>query len=209
MIFLPMYLHELGYPVSFGGAALTAYLALGALGGFAGGWMAERIGGRAVVVQSFVGAIPFFLAFLVLPTLPGLVCLVVGSFIVQGSLPVNVVLGQELAPRHSSTISSLLMGAAWGVGALVVAPIGMLADAYGLRTRAGRAHRRARAGAALRAGAARAARAGAAGGAAAPLVPARRRSPPRRAGLAASSADAKATSSSGPAWRRTASPGRR
>ena len=45
----------------------------------------------------------------------------------------NVVLGQELAPRHSSTISSLLMGAAWGVGALVVAPIGVLADAFGLR----------------------------------------------------------------------------
>jgi FSR family fosmidomycin resistance protein-like MFS transporter len=133
MTFLPMYLHELGYPVSFGGTALTAYLALGALGGFAGGWLAERIGGRAVVVQSFVGAIPLFLAFLVLPTLPGLVCLVIGSFVLQGSLPVNVVLGQELAPRHSSTISSLLMGAAWGVGALVVAPIGVLADAHGLR----------------------------------------------------------------------------
>jgi MFS transporter, FSR family, fosmidomycin resistance protein len=133
MTFLPMYLHQLGYPVSFGGTALTAYLALGALGGFAGGWMAERIGGRRVVVQSFVGAVPLFLAFLVLPTLPGLVCLVAGSFVLQGSQPVNVVLGQELAPRHSSTISSLLMGAAWGVGALVVAPIGVLADAHGLR----------------------------------------------------------------------------
>jgi len=133
MTFLPMYLHQLGYPVSFGGTALTLYLALGALGGFAGGWMAERIGGRAVVVQSFVGAIPLFFAFVVLPTLPGLVCLVAGSFVLQGSLPVNVVLGQELAPRHSSTISSLLMGAAWGVGALLVAPIGVLADAWGLR----------------------------------------------------------------------------
>ena len=36
-------------------------------------------------------------------------------------------------PRHSSTISSLLMGAAWGVGALLVAPIGALADAFGVR----------------------------------------------------------------------------
>jgi len=45
---------------------------------------------------------------------------------------VNIVLGQELAPRHSSTISSLLMGAAWGVGALLVAPIGALADAFGI-----------------------------------------------------------------------------
>jgi len=133
MTFLPIHLHRLGYSVAFGGAALTAYLTLGALGGFVGGWLAERVGGRRVVVQSFIGAIPLFIAFLVLPTLPGLVCLSIGSFVVQGSLPVNVVLGQELAPRHSSTISSLLMGAAWGVGALLVAPIGALADAAGLR----------------------------------------------------------------------------
>ena len=132
MTFLPIHLHRLGYSVAFGGAALTAYLSMGALGGFLGGWLAEKLGGRRVVVQSFVGAIPFFLAFLVLPTVPGLVGLVIGSFIVQGSLPVNIVLGQELAPRHSSTISSLLMGAAWGVGALLVAPVGMLADAYGI-----------------------------------------------------------------------------
>jgi FSR family fosmidomycin resistance protein-like MFS transporter len=133
MTFLPIHLHRLHYSVSAGGTALTAYMAMGALGGFVGGWLAERIGGRRVVVQSFVGAIPLFLAFLVLPTLPGLICLVAGSFVVQGSLPVNVVLGQELSPRHSSTISSLLMGAAWGVGALLVSPIGALADAFGLR----------------------------------------------------------------------------
>ncbi len=132
MTFLPIHLHRLGHSVAFGGTALTAYLSMGALGGFLGGWLAEKVGGRAVVVRSFVGAIPFFLAFLVLPTGPGLVCLVIGSFIVQGSLPVNIVLGQELAPRHSSTISSLLMGAAWGVGALLVAPIGVLADAFGI-----------------------------------------------------------------------------
>jgi len=133
MTFLPIHLHRLGYSVLFGGSAVTAYLAMGALGGFLGGWLAERIGGRRVVVQSFVGAIPLFLAYLVLPTMPGLVCLVAGSFIVQGSLPVNVVLGQELAPRHSSTISSLLMGAAWGVGALLIGPVGALADAFGIK----------------------------------------------------------------------------
>ena len=132
MTFLPIHLHRLGHSVAFGGAAVTAYLAAGALGGFLGGWLAERIGGRRVVVQSFVGAIPLFAAYLVLPTMPGLACLVAGSFIVQGSLPVNVVLGQELAPRHSSTISSLLMGAAWGVGALLVGPVGALADAFGI-----------------------------------------------------------------------------
>src|SRR5262245_33127685 len=132
MTFLPLRLHQHGFTVAAGGWLLTAYLALGALGGFLGGWLADRWGGRRVVVTSFLGAAPLYFAFLYLPDVPGLVALVVGSFVLQASLPVNVVLGQELSPRHSSTISSLLMGAAWGVGALLIGPIGALADHFGL-----------------------------------------------------------------------------
>jgi MFS transporter, FSR family, fosmidomycin resistance protein len=134
MTFLPIHLHAQGVTVETGGLLVTAYLALGALGGFVGGWLAERVGGRAVVVGSFLGATPLFAAFLLVPGPVGLACLVAGSFVLQASLPVNVVLGQELAPRHSSTISSLLMGAAWGVGALLIGPIGALADHRGLMT---------------------------------------------------------------------------
>ena len=132
MTFLPIYLHLHGYSVATGGQVLTAYLTLGALGGFAGGWLAERFGGRRVVITSFIGAAPLYLGFLWLPLSAGLVSLVLGSFVLQASLPVNVVLGQELSPRHSSTISSLLMGAAWGVGALLIGPVGALADRHGL-----------------------------------------------------------------------------
>ncbi|TMQ73639.1 MAG: MFS transporter [Candidatus Eisenbacteria bacterium] len=130
--FLPLYLHRLGWSVSQGGTMLTVHLVFGALGGFLGGWLADRWGGRRVVVRSFVLATPLYLGFLFLPDWRGLVCLVAGGFFLQSSLPVNVVMGQELSPQHSSTISSLLMGAAWGVGALLIGPIGALADAQGL-----------------------------------------------------------------------------
>jgi FSR family fosmidomycin resistance protein-like MFS transporter len=132
MTFLPLRLHQHGFAVATGGWILTAYLALGACGGFLGGWLADRWGGRRVVVVSFLGATPLYFAFLYLPDVPGLVALTLGNFVLQSSLPVNVVLGQELSPRHSSTISSLLMGAAWGVGALLIGPIGALADHVGL-----------------------------------------------------------------------------
>lgn len=134
MTFLPIHLRARGFPVSSWGLLLTAYLGFGALGGFLGGWLADRWGGRRVVRNSFLGALPLYVAFNFMPDVPGLVCLILGSFVLQGSLPVNVVLGQELSPRHSSLISSLLMGAAWGVGALLVIPIGMLADRFGLQT---------------------------------------------------------------------------
>lgn len=134
MTFLPLYLHRVGWSVADGGAILTVHLVFGALGGFLGGWLADRWGGRRVVVRSFVLAAPLYVAFLFLPGWRGLACLVLGGFFLQSSLPVNVVMGQELSPRHSSTISSLLMGAAWGVGALPISPIGALADARGLHT---------------------------------------------------------------------------
>ena len=70
--------------------------------------------------------------FFTLPQPAGIVALVAGYCMLQASLPVNVVLGQELSPRHSSVISSLLMGAAWGFGALLIYPIGALADRVGL-----------------------------------------------------------------------------
>jgi len=132
MTFLPLHLSNRGFSLQQGGVALTAYLGAGALGAFAGGWMADRVGGRRVVIQSFLGAIPMYAAFLVLPVGPGLACLVAGSFMLQGSLPVNVVMGQELSPSHASTISSLLMGAGWGIGVMLVGPTGALADARGL-----------------------------------------------------------------------------
>jgi FSR family fosmidomycin resistance protein-like MFS transporter len=132
MTFLPLYLHRRGWSVAQGGSMLTVHLVFGAIGGFMGGWLADRWGGRRVVVRSFVLAAPLYLGFLFLPDWRGLVCLVLGGFFLQSSLPVNVVMGQELSPQHSSTISSLLMGAAWGVGALLIGPIGALADARGL-----------------------------------------------------------------------------
>ncbi|NOT34242.1 MAG: MFS transporter [Candidatus Eisenbacteria bacterium] len=133
MTFLPLYLTGRGASLEHAGRLVSLYLVLGASGGLLGGWLSDRWGGRRVVTSSFLLAAPLYMAFLAVPLPYGLVPLVVGSFVLQASLPVNVVLGQQLSPRHSSAISSLLMGAAWGVGALLIGPIGVLADHYGLR----------------------------------------------------------------------------
>lgn len=132
MTFLPLYLSARGYSLQESGFMLSLYLVFGAAGGFLGGWLSDRIGGHRVIVLSFLLATPLYVAFLVLPNAIGLPCLILGSFVLQSSLPVNVVLGQELSPRHSSTISSLLMGAAWGMGALIIGPVGAYADHFGL-----------------------------------------------------------------------------
>ncbi|MGE5175370.1 MAG: MFS transporter [Hyphomicrobiales bacterium] len=137
MTFLPLYLHGRGFSLESSGFVLSLYLLAGALGGFVGGWLSDRIGGLRVIAGSFTLATPLFVAFLFLPDRAAIPCIVLGAFMLQTSLPVYVVMGQELSPAHSSTISSLLMGAAWGMGALLIGPIGALGDRSGLHAALG------------------------------------------------------------------------
>jgi FSR family fosmidomycin resistance protein-like MFS transporter len=56
----------------------------------------------------------------------------VGGFLVQSTLPVNVTFAQMIAPISAATVSSLMMGFAWGVGGLAVPLVGMAADRMGI-----------------------------------------------------------------------------
>jgi FSR family fosmidomycin resistance protein-like MFS transporter len=131
--FLPLLLHREGVSVANAGLMLTGYLAAGGLGGFLSGWLADRWGHRSLLAVSFAAALPLFAGFLLLPLRTGLPCLILAAFVLQSALPVNVVMGQALSPRHASTVSSLMMGAAWGVGQLLAGPLGAAADVVGIR----------------------------------------------------------------------------
>lgn len=58
--------------------------------------------------------------------------LAIGGFLLQSTLPVNVTFGQTIAPISAATVSSLMMGFAWGMGGLIVPLVGMLADRIGI-----------------------------------------------------------------------------
>ena len=48
------------------------------------------------------------------------------------SAPINVAMAQEMMPRRSSLVSSLVTGMAWGMAGLSLTLIGAIADRYGL-----------------------------------------------------------------------------
>lgn len=130
--FVPVMLTRRGLTVSHAGAIVAVYLFASGVGGFFGGPAADRFGPRRVIVWSLVLATPFLL---VAPLLSGwmfIVMLAVGGFFLQSTLPVNVVFGQALAPISAATVSSLMMGFAWGMGGLSAPAVGAIADRYGI-----------------------------------------------------------------------------
>jgi FSR family fosmidomycin resistance protein-like MFS transporter len=130
--FVPVMLTRRGMTLTQAGMAVSVYLFAVGLGGFFGGPAADRFGPRRVIVLSLISAVPFLA---IAPLLSGwlfVVSLAIGGFLLQSTLPVNVTFGQTLAPISAATVSSLMMGFAWGVGGLTVPLVGMLADNIGI-----------------------------------------------------------------------------
>jgi FSR family fosmidomycin resistance protein-like MFS transporter len=132
--FLPLYLHlERGFGVTEANYILSAYLAAGAIGGFLGGHLADRFGGRLVILGSMIVSVPFLALFFLVTGWLSIAGLVVGGFILLFTIPVNVVMAQQLAPTQAGTVSALMMGFAWGMAGVVFIPIvGAAADVFTL-----------------------------------------------------------------------------
>jgi membrane associated rhomboid family serine protease len=114
------------------GTAVSIYLVAVGVGGFFGGPAADRLGPRRIIILSLLSAVPFLF---IAPQLSGwlfVAALAIGGFLLQSTLPVNVTFGQTIAPIGAATVSSLMMGFAWGMGGLIVPLVGMLADRIGI-----------------------------------------------------------------------------
>jgi FSR family fosmidomycin resistance protein-like MFS transporter len=128
--FLPLYLHmERGYTPALSSYILSFYLAAGTVGGLLGGNLADRFGGRLIIRISMAGCVPLLCLFMFTRGASSITGLVLGGLMLLFTIPVNVVMAQQLLPSQAGTISALMMGFAWGMAGLVFIPItGWLAD---------------------------------------------------------------------------------
>jgi FSR family fosmidomycin resistance protein-like MFS transporter len=67
-----------------------------------------------------------------LPPLGFTAMLAVGGLLLQSTLPISVTFAQSFVTGGAATVSSLMMGFAWGMGSLTVPLVGMGADRYGI-----------------------------------------------------------------------------
>ncbi|PFI22945.1 MFS transporter [Bacillus cereus] len=110
-----------------------AFMIAGVLGTFFGGPLADRLGKKNIIVFSMLGSAPLAL---LLPhvslvwVVPLFLCI---GFISSSSFSVIVVYAQELVPGKVGMVSGLIVGLAFGLGALGSVVLGKLADIYSLQ----------------------------------------------------------------------------
>ncbi|MBN8867183.1 MAG: MFS transporter [Solirubrobacterales bacterium] len=133
--FIPIYLiDQLGASKTVGGIALTVMLASGALGTLIGSRWADRWGKRLVLIWMMV---PLTLVLLLLPELGlvgCLIALVAVGFLVDAPFATTVVIGQSYLPGRAGLASGITFGLAIGLGGLLAAGLGLLADQTSITT---------------------------------------------------------------------------
>ena len=130
--FVPVMLTRRGMTIAQAGTVASIYLIAVGAGGFFGGPVADRFGARRVIMLSLVASVPLLA---IAPLTTGwtfVALLAAGGFLLQSTLPVNVTFAQMIAPISAATVSSLMMGFAWGAGGLFVPFVGMIADRIGI-----------------------------------------------------------------------------
>ncbi|MBI3961700.1 MAG: MFS transporter [Deinococcus sp.] len=129
--FLPVILAQRNLPLTAGGRAVAVYGVAGALGGIAGSYLAGRLGKKTIVILSLLlapGVLYLALhaqGFWLLPAIA------LAGAVVNSSLPVTILMAQEMVPDQVATASSLTMGFGWGIAGVLLVLVGRLADAIG------------------------------------------------------------------------------
>lgn len=129
----PIIVNAAGGSEALGALALTAYLAAQAAGTLAGGFLADRVDRRRLLMVVCALAFPAHMAAVALTpgTLPALIASAAAGFLAMATLPPIVVMAQEFVPRGAAVGSGIVMGLAWATGSIGVLLTGLVADSVG------------------------------------------------------------------------------
>jgi FSR family fosmidomycin resistance protein-like MFS transporter len=132
MTFAPTLLTRRGLSIDQASSAVFLYLLTSGIGGFLGGPLSDRFGAPRVMTATLIAAVPFLALAPVLSPWGFTAMLAIGGLLLQSTLPVSVTYAQSVTTAGAATVSSLMMGFAWGMGSLAVPLIGLAADRFGI-----------------------------------------------------------------------------
>lgn len=129
------YFYQQSYATSLETAQLPLFLfgIAGVLGTLAGGPLADRFGPKLVIFGSMLGAAPLAMLLPHVGQAWVVPVLLTMGFILMLGFSVVVVYAQLLMPNQIGTASGLIVGLAFGMGALGAVGVGRLIDAFGLQ----------------------------------------------------------------------------
>lgn len=129
--FLPTFMVQLGQPVVTAGRMVSVLLFCGALAGFVGGYLLDKIGARKIITGSLLLGTLFLWLFYQASGIWAWITLALAGAFINCSLPVTVVVVQRLLPANAGLASGLMVGLVAAVVSFCLPITGAIADHWG------------------------------------------------------------------------------
>ncbi len=133
-IFLPLFLTDQGTSIWLAGAALSIVEGAGIAGAFAGGWVSDHLGRRAVLIFGHVTAPIALLLFLATDGAVRIALLPVIGFTLLAIPPVLMALVQEQFPDSRALANGVYLSLNFAIRSIAAIGFGAVGDAFGLST---------------------------------------------------------------------------
>lgn len=124
--FLPILWRDRGHGLTEGAALITVMLVVGIIGNVGGGHIADRIGRRPVLFASSLSAAAVLAAFLLSTGPLQWIMLGLLGIALFATLPIGVLIGQDIFPENRSLGSGIALGLSNGIAAVGLAGLGVI-----------------------------------------------------------------------------------
>ena len=135
--YIPFLLQQKGFDLSSIGFIVTLFYISGGIGTIFSAKFEKKFKANNVIVISFISILPLICLFV--PALNYNKYLAVILFILTGFfilLSVGIILthAQNAIPKYTGVVSGVMQGFSWGIGALFLAPLGIIGQKFGVIT---------------------------------------------------------------------------
>ncbi|MBR3604487.1 MAG: MFS transporter [Candidatus Gastranaerophilales bacterium] len=133
--YIPFLLKNQGFSLEQIGIIVTLFFISGGMATIFSSKIERKIGAKGVIVLSFTTILPLVMGFLYsLNFNKYLACtlFILTGFFILLSVGVILVQAQNAIPQHTGVVSGVMQGFSWGLGALFLAPLGVIGQNYGV-----------------------------------------------------------------------------
>jgi MFS transporter, FSR family, fosmidomycin resistance protein len=134
MTFMPIHLSGKGFSLVSLGLVTSIFIVSGTVSGLLSGYFSDRFEIKKIFLVAHVFMVPALLIFLHAEGHWVYVCSAMAGFFVLATIPVSIVMAQQLAPKGRSMVASLMMGFAYGLGGAMTPITGKLADLFAIQS---------------------------------------------------------------------------